>query len=148
MTENDIKNQEILFRMGIVDEKGKLIERKRTFEEQNNTPSNRTSEYWAINIDFKKLSNYDLTKCVFIIDNILNTNLNFVIEEKKKNGNIHMHSYIKGYDGLTETKLHKIIAKYFKGFSFKIKPVFDLEGWKSYMLKCSKKIIQTRPDEN
>lgn len=124
---------------------GQEVTAKEAFAE--NKPSKRTADYWAINIDFKNLSAQEITKCVFTIDSILDENLNFVIERKQKNGNLHLHSYIKGNESLTETKLHKLIVQYFKGFSFKIKPVFDLNGWRNYMLKCSTNIIQTRPDE-
>lgn len=148
MDENQIHNQQVLFRMGIVDINGNIIEKKnKIYDSESNKPSNRTSDYWAINIDFKNLSAQEITKCVFVIDSILDSNLNFVLERKQKNGNLHMHSYIKGNETLTETKLHKLIVQYFKGYSFKIKPVFHLEGWRNYMLKCSTNIIQTRQDE-
>lgn len=125
---------------------GKEVTAKEAFAE--NKPSKRTSDYWAINIDFKTLSFEEITKCIVILDNVLNTSINFVLERKQKNGNLHMHAYIKGSESLTETKLHKLIVQYFKGYSFKIKPVFDLEGWRNYMLKCCTKIMQSRPDEN
>ncbi|MBO6212988.1 hypothetical protein [Algoriella sp.] len=109
--------------------------------DNSNKPSNYVAPIWALSLDFGRMPQRDVATCCMFIARQLGVEFNFVIEEKKKNNERHIHAYFGSEPNHSETYLHKFVAKWFRGHSFKIKEVFHLNGWQNYLTKENKKII-------
>ena len=102
----------------------------------------RKNKYYALNIDpcydycekdIHIMMNYALE--LMKIDNI---EINYVVERKNANSQNHLHCFVKCNQ---QNKLEKSIKTAFSKTQIKKAPIFDLDGWKSYISKYNKNII-------
>ncbi len=63
--------------------------------------------------------------------------INYVIEKKKANNQNHLHCYI---NSTQKRKLLKLIRLSFSRTSYKESTIFDIKGWKSYIIKDGNEI--------
>ena len=102
----------------------------------------KDNSYCALTIDpVFNLSHKDINLMMnyfFTTTSDPNIEINYVIDKKVSNGKNHIHAYIKTKQ---QRKLIPLINLCFSGSSYKLKPVFDLEGWKSYITKNGAQII-------
>ncbi|VXB18603.1 conserved hypothetical protein [Flavobacterium sp. 9AF] len=93
-------------------------------------------KYSAITIDpIFKYTVEDLKKIMDWIMELINEDeveINYSIEQKKANGNNHLHIYT---EKSVSTKFLKCAKFAIPKMSYHIAEVYDLEGWKSYMQK-------------
>lgn len=96
----------------------------------------RTDKYYALSIDpCHHYSEIEITNILkFICEQMKDDNLeiNYVVEQKKANGQNHIHCYVKCAN---KRKLIENIRLGFSAVSYHQTPVFDLEGWKRYITK-------------
>lgn len=94
----------------------------------------RTNKYYALSIDpchhYSESEINEILKFVFEQMKDDKLEINYVVEQKKANGQNHIHSYIKCDN---KRKLLESIRLGFSTVSYKQTPVFDLEGWKRYI---------------
>jgi ankyrin repeat protein len=102
----------------------------------------KESSYYALTIDpLCNLSKKDISTImdyVFTTIDDLNLEINYVIDAKVANGRNHIHAFVRTKQ---KQKLISMINLCFSEPSYKLTPVFDLEGWKSYITKNGVKII-------
>jgi|GEM_PF-5765996 len=102
----------------------------------NNLPKELSNQLVAINLDFATTNYQDAAKMTAILQQLLGIDLYFVLETKAKNNHYHLHSYFdNAIHQLTDRQISLTLIKYFGGKSFKLKTVFDLQGWRNYMSK-------------
>lgn len=106
-------------------------------------------KYIAINIDpVDEISVKDLEETMsWIIDNTNSDNIeiNYSIEQKKKNNRNHIHLYAKKD---VTAKIVKNCKIAFPFMSYHLVKVYDLTGWKNYIGKESKIITLKKRTEN
>lgn len=94
----------------------------------------RAEKYYALSFDpchhYSENEINEILKFVFEQMKDDNLEINYTIEQKKANGQNHIHSYIKCNN---KRKLIESIRLGFSTVSFKQAPIFDLEGWKRYI---------------
>jgi hypothetical protein len=100
------------------------------------TPQRTRKEiFYALTIDPVGLySEQDIKSILkYIIDEIEDDiEFNYVIEAKTANNKNHIHAYVKTKN---KRNLIKAIRTGFGSISFHDTPIYDLEGWKSYIKK-------------
>ncbi len=96
----------------------------------------RTNKYYAVTIDptYKYTSNDIDGIMKFVFEQLVDdkAEINYVVEQKKTNEHNHIHCYIKC------TSKRKLINSFRLGFgqlSYHESVIFDLNGWKQYLLK-------------
>lgn len=93
-------------------------------------------KYYALTID--PSSNYNSIEIDgvmrFVVDRMQNPNIeiNYVVEQKKANGNNHIHCFINCNQ---KTKLIENLRLGFSNISYHQTEIFDLTGWKNYITK-------------
>lgn len=104
----------------------------------------RCNKYYALTIDpplsLKVEEIHIMMK--FVVDQMRDTKLeiHYVIEPKKENQRNHIHSYVLCSN---KKKLLECIRLAFSGVSYKQTEIFDLNGWKSYMVNENNNNITT-----
>ena len=96
----------------------------------------RKNKYYALSIDpcdsYTKPTIEAIVKLVFEQMGGEMSELNYTIEQKKKNNLNHLHCFVKC------TNKQKLIRNFrleFSRISFRQSPVFDLNGWMDYITK-------------
>lgn len=101
----------------------------------------RVNKYYALSIDpcFHYSDNEIDEVMRFVFDQMKNNDveINYVIEEKKANGQNHMYCYIKCSN---RKKLLQCIRLGFSKVSCHQSHIFDLDGWKQYITKDNNNI--------
>jgi hypothetical protein len=97
--------------------------------------------FYAFSVDLcRKYKEEEINEVMgFICSRMGNDNLvlGYVIENKKANGDSHLHCYINCRQ---KRELIDNLKLGFSGISYKECEIFDLDGWKNYMMKEGKKI--------
>lgn len=105
----------------------------------------RKNKYYALSIDPNY--GYNENEIKVIMDYVLEllpvreVEINYTIEKKKSNGQNHIHLYT---NCINKKKLIKSFRIAFSQLSYKETPVYDLDGWKSYIQKDGFKIIKIK----
>jgi hypothetical protein len=101
----------------------------------------RSNKYYALSVDpCNNYSESDIDKIMeFIAKQMGETNLelNYVIEEKKKNNQNHIHCFVKCSN---KKKLLESIRLGFSKVSYHQSYIFDLASWKNYITKDNNSI--------
>nr|WP_315142336.1 hypothetical protein [uncultured Flavobacterium sp.] len=96
----------------------------------------RRDKYYAVTIDpTYKYSVKDIDVIMkFVFDQLVgyNTEINYVVEQKKTNEHNHIHSYVKCSN---KRKLINCFRLGFGQLSYHESVIFDLNGWKQYITK-------------
>ena len=96
-------------------------------------------------IDFAKNHNIDVSKIEievilnFVLEQMrdIKLEINYVIEQKNKNGQNHIHCFVKCNN---KKKLIQCFRLGFSQVSYHQSPIFDLESWKGYVTKYNNEI--------
>lgn len=103
----------------------------------------REHNYYALSVDLCHNYTEDEIAVVlrFAVEQMTNVQIeiNYVVEQKKKNGQNHIHCYVKCSN---KKKLLQSIRLGFLSVSYCQSEIFDLNGWKQYITK-NNTIIKT-----
>ncbi|SHF91366.1 hypothetical protein SAMN05444372_101150 [Flavobacterium micromati] len=103
----------------------------------------REHKYYALSIDLCHDYSEDEIEVVlrFAIEQMddVPVEMNYVIEQKKANGQNHIHCYVRCNN---KKKLLRCIRLGFSAVSYHQSGIFDLVGWKQYITKDNNKIIK------
>lgn len=100
-------------------------------------------KYFALS--FKTYFNYKADEISKILENVFHRiddsdlEINYTIENKKSNGQPHVHSFIKTKNKKNE--LLRTLELLFANLSYYESKIFDLERWKQYITKDGSPII-------
>lgn len=101
----------------------------------------RANKFYALSIDpCHNLSVSEIEVVLrFVMDQMGETNLelNYVIEKKIKNGQNHLHCFVKCSN---KKKLVQCFRLGFSQISYHQSSIFDLESWKNYITKYNNEI--------
>ncbi|HRE76242.1 MAG TPA: hypothetical protein PLL09_00310 [Flavobacterium sp.] len=101
----------------------------------------RASKYYALSIDpCYNYSSDEIEEILgFVLKQMGNTSLeiNYVIEKKSKNGQNHLHCFVKCSN---KKKLIQCFRLGFSKVSYHQSAIFDLESWKGYITKYNNEI--------
>lgn len=93
-------------------------------------------KYYALSVDTcSSYSSGDIDKIMeFVIGRMENPNIeiNYVVEQKNKDGKNHLHCYINCNQ---RTKLIENLRLGFSNLSYYQTEIYDLDGWKDYITK-------------
>lgn len=99
----------------------------------------KKSKYYALTIDFLKNFKYndikEIMNHIFQDLKIADLEINYVVEQKKSNGQNHVHLYT---NCSKKRELIKKIRSCFSSVSYKESKIYDLQGWINYITKESK----------
>lgn len=105
----------------------------------------REQKYYALSVDpncnYKEKDITEIMNYVLTLMPLKGLEINYTIEKKKSNGQNHIHLYTNCSN---KKQLIKTFRLAFSELSYKETPVFDLDGWKSYIQKDGCKIIKLK----
>ncbi|MEO8515511.1 MAG: hypothetical protein ABI426_02140 [Flavobacterium sp.] len=105
----------------------------------------RANKYYALSID--PCHNYSKDEIEEILSFVLkqmgdtNIEINYVIEQKTKNGQNHLHCFVKCSN---KKKLIQCFRLGFSQVSYHQSAIFDLENWKKYITKDGSQITKLK----
>lgn len=141
---SETKNEELLRK-----DKNNKWEVHQLLKPQFKRQRNRKQQYFAFSIDANKnLTTNDIKqimKHAFGQVDDEELEINYTIESKKTNGQLHVHSYIKSPNKKVE--ILKTLKLLFENLSYHESKIFDLERWKLYITKDGSPIITLKKDE-
>ena len=96
----------------------------------------KTTKYYALSIDpVAQYSEKEIDEIMqFVLNQMGDDNIEicYTVEKKKANGRNHIHCYVNCQQ---RKKLIKMVRLGFSSVSYHQQDIYDLQGWKNYIIK-------------